>query len=305
MADLREKVFSILRASIPEPGRRNLVEAYIKSLERDLGRAKEDAITDELTCIDNRKSFEISFKRMILRSLRLQFSRSANSGHRSILATITKGWKYPISCVMCDIDHFKNINDTYGHQAGDMALKFFADFLQSDMREMDSIGRFGGEEFILAFENASYKDAFRKVDSMRDKIKKIKIHSNIQIKFSSGVISSEHMPEVVLLYSKKILPLIRDFLKGKAVGREIKALAKQLKRQYFEVEQWFLNIAAVGREFKEKGYHGGLEDLVTHDKIDLVCYMYEKRADEALYRAKETGRDKVCIWTFDGIIEST
>src|SRR5258707_15723888 len=55
----------------------------------------------------------------------------------------------PISCVMCDIDHFKKVNDTYGHQAGDEVLKSFAKILKNEAREIDSVGRYGGEEFLL------------------------------------------------------------------------------------------------------------------------------------------------------------
>jgi diguanylate cyclase (GGDEF)-like protein len=50
---------------------------------------------------------------------------------------------------MCDIDKFKSVNDTYGHQAGDAVLKQFADVLKHEAREIDRVGRYGGEEFIV------------------------------------------------------------------------------------------------------------------------------------------------------------
>ena len=55
----------------------------------------------------------------------------------------------PLSCVMCDIDKFKSVNDTYGHQAGDAVLKQFAEVLTHEAREIDRVGRYGGEEFIV------------------------------------------------------------------------------------------------------------------------------------------------------------
>jgi diguanylate cyclase (GGDEF)-like protein len=55
----------------------------------------------------------------------------------------------PFSCVMCDLDRFKTVNDTHGHQAGDAVLKQFARILRHEVREIDRVGRYGGEEFML------------------------------------------------------------------------------------------------------------------------------------------------------------
>ena len=56
----------------------------------------------------------------------------------------------PFSCVMCDLDRFKSVNDTHGHQAGDAVLKQFARILKHEAREkVDRVGRYGGEEFML------------------------------------------------------------------------------------------------------------------------------------------------------------
>jgi diguanylate cyclase (GGDEF)-like protein len=55
----------------------------------------------------------------------------------------------PFSLVMCDLDKFKSVNDTYGHQAGDEVLKQLARILKDEAREIDRVGRYGGEEFML------------------------------------------------------------------------------------------------------------------------------------------------------------
>ena len=55
----------------------------------------------------------------------------------------------PLSCVMCDLDKFKSVNDTYGHQAGDAVLRQFAAILKQEAREIDRVGRYGGEEFMV------------------------------------------------------------------------------------------------------------------------------------------------------------
>jgi diguanylate cyclase (GGDEF)-like protein len=111
----------------------------IKKLQEDLGEREKElsqmndrllhiSLTDGLTGVDNRRSLEQRLHEMFEHSLRLH---------------------EPISCVMCDIDHFKKVNDTYGHAAGDEVLKQFAEILKLEAREIDRVGRYGGEEFLL------------------------------------------------------------------------------------------------------------------------------------------------------------
>jgi diguanylate cyclase (GGDEF)-like protein len=65
----------------------------------------------------------------------------------------------PLSVIMGDIDNFKHANDTYGHPAGDIILKEVADIIQSKCRQIDVVGRYGGEEFIVMLSGAKGKDA--------------------------------------------------------------------------------------------------------------------------------------------------
>jgi diguanylate cyclase (GGDEF)-like protein/PAS domain S-box-containing protein len=65
----------------------------------------------------------------------------------------------PLALLMMDIDHFKNVNDTYGHDAGDMALQQVAATLKSSLREIDILGRIGGEEFAVLLPNISLHEA--------------------------------------------------------------------------------------------------------------------------------------------------
>lgn len=64
-----------------------------------------------------------------------------------------------ISVIMLDIDHFKSVNDTYGHQTGDVVIRAIAVLLTRMLREGDLIGRFGGEEFLVALPNTSNENA--------------------------------------------------------------------------------------------------------------------------------------------------
>ena len=84
--------------------------------------------TDGLTGLHNRRNIEERLSEMFEHSRRLN---------------------EPLSVVMCDIDKFKSVNDTYGHQAGDAVLKQFAKILENEAREIDKVGRYGGEEFIF------------------------------------------------------------------------------------------------------------------------------------------------------------
>jgi len=76
----------------------------------------------------------------------------------------------PKSIAMLDIDKFKNINDTFGHTIGDIVLKGIAEFLVKHLRESDVVARFGGEEFIIFFDNTSDKTAAAIMETLLDKV---------------------------------------------------------------------------------------------------------------------------------------
>lgn len=68
---------------------------------------------------------------------------------------------YELAVALIDIDHFKQINDTAGHAAGDAALKQVVEVISSRLRSYDFFGRYGGDEFLLVFSQTSYEDALR------------------------------------------------------------------------------------------------------------------------------------------------
>lgn len=87
---------------------------------------------------------------------------------------ISRGLRYemPLSVVLADIDHFKRINDTFGHLAGDRALQTIADLFRSKLRESDLIGRFGGEEFLLILPHTDLTGAEAFCHRLRDHVEK-------------------------------------------------------------------------------------------------------------------------------------
>jgi two-component system cell cycle response regulator len=90
----------------------------------------------------------------ILETLEREFERSERMGTR-------------MAVIMADIDHFKRINDTYGHQAGDAVLREIAERMQKTVRVYDSVGRYGGEEFLIVSPGCGSKEAQEQAERLR------------------------------------------------------------------------------------------------------------------------------------------
>ena len=125
--------FPELKARLKSMLRIKRLQEELEERERQLLEANERlrymSQTDGLTGIDNRRHLEQQLDSMFAHAKRLN---------------------EPLSCVMCDLDRFKAVNDSYGHQAGDAVLKQFARILKNEAREkVDRVGRYGGEEFML------------------------------------------------------------------------------------------------------------------------------------------------------------
>ncbi|MDN5344564.1 MAG: hypothetical protein PWQ18_675 [Clostridia bacterium] len=88
------------------------------------------------------------------------------------------------SLLMCDIDHFKRVNDTYGHQAGDEVLRRFGEFLRSFCRETDVVARYGGEEFAVVFPRTPRDLTLAVADRLRESWRQKGVYSTT---FSGGV----------------------------------------------------------------------------------------------------------------------
>ncbi len=103
-------------------------QRQIESLKSNLAAAEAQGLSDPLTGLKNRRGFDLTLATEIA---------AARSGGK------------PMSLVMADIDHFKSINDRYGHPAGDDVLKWFSRILSSHMKGRDTVARYGGEEFAI------------------------------------------------------------------------------------------------------------------------------------------------------------
>lgn len=97
----------------------------------------------------------------------------------------------PLSFVMLDIDHFKQVNDTYGHPMGDKVIKSLALFLRQRLRRTDSIGRYGGEEFAVVLPNTDAESAQKVMNDIRQHFSEIAFPAptgNLSCTFSAGIV---------------------------------------------------------------------------------------------------------------------
>ena len=177
----------------------------LKQLNKELEISQKEARTDSLTGLTNRRGLE---KRLEIERIR---ARQNNS---------------PFSVVMLDIDHFKAVNDTFGHLVGDSLLKGFADILSNLVRRNDLAARYGGEEFLILLPETNVEGAY----AVSEKIRAILCKKDWTIKDS-----------------------------GKRIG-QIKASMGIAQYKLGETQN----------------------EVIT-------------RADEAMYHAKSTGRDRIVI----------
>jgi diguanylate cyclase (GGDEF)-like protein len=138
----RQAMYALLSAAEEAQQRLAAQDARIRQL-LDL------SVTDELTGLLNRRGF--------LAELRRALARSRRSGETGMV-------------LLCDLDRFKAINDTYGHPAGDAALIVVAQLLQSNVRGTDSVARLGGDEFAVLLADACTRAVKPRIDSIKDKL---------------------------------------------------------------------------------------------------------------------------------------
>ncbi len=102
--------------------------------------------------------------------------------------------KVPVSLAMIDIDHFKQINDTYGHAVGDSVIRALASLLRQRLRRIDRIGRYGGEEFVAVLPNCTHQDAQLIFDQIREAFAGLMFRAaedSFQVTFSAGISACE------------------------------------------------------------------------------------------------------------------
>lgn len=134
-------------------------QTQIESLRTNLQAAEVRGMKDPLTNVGNRRCFDDT--------LRKELAVAAESGE-------------PVSLIMCDIDHFKKVNDEHGHAVGDEVLKMFAAVIQQTVRDGDTAARFGGEEFAIILPGTPQAGALALAERIRTRFeaKRLTIRSS-------------------------------------------------------------------------------------------------------------------------------
>ena len=211
------EIVSSARAHLIEMSMRTEAELHLETerratLEVENAQLEAEARNDPLTGLMNRRAFDE------------QFSQQLNLRIRDPHAMAK-----PMGVIMIDLDHFKSVNDTYGHDGGDAVLKKLADVLRVSTRTEEVVARMGGEEFVLLAPLATPEELLRAAERLRAGIELM------EVELPSGE---------------------------------------------------FLNVtASLGAAVLDR-------PTTVDDGMQLI-----KAADEALYEAKDTGRNRVCLGT--------
>lgn len=132
----------------------------------------------------------------------------------------TKRYNHPLSLIMLDIDFFKKVNDSYGHQFGDHVLRLIAQTMLGAIRTVDFAGRFGGEEFILLLPNTTRKGAVVTAEKIRRKIARLEWeHKECRITISAGVTRFfEDTTESLIARADKLLYMAKENGRNRVVS---------------------------------------------------------------------------------------
>jgi len=189
------------------------LENKIAELEQTIRVMKDDLIHDSLTGLKTRRFFEQEAG-MYFKTISEKYKQERREWF---------GFKH-MSIIFFDIDHFKKINDTHGHAAGDGVLRVVAKNIMDGIRAGDIAARWGGEEIVVALLGVGEKNAYKKAEAIRKSIELLSFNNlpNVEVTVSAGVASQDA--------------------------------------------------------------ETGFQEIIS-------------RADQALYQAKETGRNKVIFWS--------
>jgi diguanylate cyclase (GGDEF)-like protein len=176
------------------------MKKFLIKLSHIRKQIEEMAVTDELTGIPNRRSIISRFREEFERAKRLDGS---------------------LGCIILDIDHFKEVNDRYGHLFGDEALKKVATISKDSIRTYDSVGRIGGEEFLFVLPDADFEETRNLAERMRKNIQEKLIQKteqmeDVKVMVSLGITTIQDQDESIDHIIKRA---DQGLYKAKSTGR--------------------------------------------------------------------------------------
>lgn len=150
--DIQHNIENIIQNfDVPEENKMEV----IKQINFMYSRTKYLSLTDELTQLPNRRCFESSFEKEFLRA---------------------KRYNNNLTLVMFDIDYFKQVNDTYGHQCGDYILKQVSNAALQTFRKTDTVFRFGGEEFVVILTETDIQQSIIPLERFRKTVETLNLN---------------------------------------------------------------------------------------------------------------------------------
>ena len=178
-------------------------------------KTRQLSVTDELTGLYNRRFFT--------QSLHVEWKRAVR-------------FKRPLSLIMIDIDNFKSYNDSFGHPQGDFALKEIARCMRDNLREVDLIAKFGGDEFIILLPDTDKHGAKAAAEKLRSLVEKLGLitKNNKQITISAGI---ANYPSDVENVDEMVDHADIALYKAKQKGRNSIELFKSKKTSKIEKEK--------------------------------------------------------------------
>jgi diguanylate cyclase (GGDEF)-like protein len=173
------------------------------ALEMELQR---EARTDPLTALDNRRAIEERGP--------LELKRASRAG-------------VPVALILCDIDHFKAINDRHGHESGDAVLRSVAGTLRTALRETDLLSRWGGEEFLALLVDTDVRRAAEVAERMRASVEAVSLvgtadHATISV----GIATRQEVGEVTTAWEALVKEADEHLYRAKRAGRN-RVIAQQ------------------------------------------------------------------------------
>lgn len=173
------------------------LEEETENLKQVIVEKNREAMMDVLTEIPNRLAYEKMATEEIAR---------------------WKRFEKPLSLAVWDVDLFKNVNDTYGHKAGDKVLKTIAQLLNNRIRETDFLARFGGEEFVMLLPGTNAEETFTLVEQLRTRIQDCGFHykgHDVKITVSCGISSFQGDDELGDVFERADTALYEAKEKGR------------------------------------------------------------------------------------------
>ena len=171
--EIQQNIENIIRDfDVPEENKNEV----IKQINYIYTRTKYLSITDELTGLSNRRCFDSTFEKEFLRAQR---------------------YNNRLTLVMFDIDFFKKVNDTYGHQCGDYILKQVSNAALQTFRKTDTVFRFGGEEFVVILTETDIEQSIIPLERFRKTVETLDLnYQNQKLNITVSIGACQLTPEI-------------------------------------------------------------------------------------------------------------